>query len=235
MTAAARQHGRESVKSRAAQDAHEHGLSLVVGMMCRRQHIGANALKRPPEKIIAEPARRKFQRLPASCGFFGHRSPSEETGNAPFPAKVSHKRRIFCRGRTADAMVKMCHGQDKLKLLTKLHEDIEKGQRIGPARAGHEHVHALLQESLRLGVLRRIFYQPHALIPLCLCSASHKVIKNKSTLSKECLYHSDGQSERRDPRPPRFESVLRRRSVSRSSLSLRNFESLSSNDAVELL
>jgi len=59
----ARLHGREAINARAAQDAHEHSLRLVIGMVRRREHIGPAALQRLPEKCVAQLARRKFYRL----------------------------------------------------------------------------------------------------------------------------------------------------------------------------
>ena len=59
----ARLHGREAIKARAAQDAHEHSLRLVIGMVRRREHIGPAALQRLPEKCVAQLARRKLYRL----------------------------------------------------------------------------------------------------------------------------------------------------------------------------
>ena len=54
---------REAIKARAAQDAHEHSLRLVIGMVRRREHIGPAALQRLPEKCVAQLARRKLYRL----------------------------------------------------------------------------------------------------------------------------------------------------------------------------
>lgn len=78
----------------------------------------------------------------------------------------------------------------------------------------------------------------HGLPPVLASNATHPAINRPQYMqSQNHKKHSSqsafpmNQSDLREPRPPRLESVLRRRSVKRSSLSFRNFESLSSKEA----
>lgn len=49
-------------------------------------------------------------------------------------------------------MLEVRHSQGEAKTPAQPQQDVEQGQGVRPAGAGHEHVHAVVQESLRPGV-----------------------------------------------------------------------------------
>ena len=92
----ARLHGREAIKARAAQDAHEHGLRLVIGMVRRREHIGPAALQRLPEKCVAQFARRKLYRLALRLCNSRHIAVSDKARHFALAAERSDEAGILC-------------------------------------------------------------------------------------------------------------------------------------------
>ena len=85
----ARLHGREAVEPRAAQDAHEHRLGLVVGVMSRREDVRADARHRLPEECVAQFARCKLYRLALRARSRGHIAVPDETRHAALLAERS--------------------------------------------------------------------------------------------------------------------------------------------------
>ena len=87
----ARLHGREAVEPRAAQDAHEHRLGLVIGVMSRREDICADARHRLPKERVTQFARRKLERLALRARSRGHITVPDEAGHAALLAERGDK------------------------------------------------------------------------------------------------------------------------------------------------
>ena len=83
--------GPQAFQPCAANQAHEHRLGLVIGVMSRREDIRADARHRLPKERVAQFARRKLERLALRARNRGHITVSDEAGHAALLAERGDK------------------------------------------------------------------------------------------------------------------------------------------------
>ena len=131
-------HCRESCRSRAAQDAHEHRLREIIRMVREHDGIAFPFITHTVEKVIATDARRRLERAFMRTRIGRHIARLEDERNPAHRTERLHKTRI--RQRICAAYPVLIVRADELRAARRMQDiqRVQQGKRIRPAGTSDE-------------------------------------------------------------------------------------------------
>ena len=129
-----RQHPAQPGRATAAQEVHQHGLGLIIGVVTHRKRGRAAGLGDLGQKTIAGLPRRLFERKAGLAGQRGHIGPADGAGQAPAFGQLRHERGVSVRLGPAQAVVEMRDVEPQPQLRRQPAQQVEQAQRVRPAR-----------------------------------------------------------------------------------------------------
>ena len=226
-------HRRKPRRPSSAQDAQEDGLGEIVRMMCEDNRVTAALRAHTVQEVIAADARRRLDGKPMLARIDRHIPRRAHARNRACSTELLYKVCICNRICPTNPVFVVSADELRSARRPQTFQYVQQRERIRTARTGDDERTRGAEKALRAQNSFHMFLQNLLLIQ-----------KKHSAWSALRYPHLDRRTvrpitstsalpcdqPRRDPRPPRLESVLRRRSVSRSSLSFRKRDNLSSKE-----
>ena len=129
-----RQHPAQPGRAAAAQEVHQHGLGLIVGVVTHRKRGRAAGLGDLGQEAIAGLPRSLFERKAGLTRQRGHIGPADGAGQPPAVGQLRHERGIGVGLSAAQAVVEMRDVEPQPQLRRQPAEQVEQAQRVRPAR-----------------------------------------------------------------------------------------------------
>ena len=119
-------HARQAAAAAAANDAHEQGLCLVVGVVARGDQPAARLPRGPRQKVITRAPCRRLQPAAPFPGQRRHIGMARPEWQLPAPRQLSHEVKIALPGRAANAMIERGDNKPHRQLVAQGEQDMQQ-------------------------------------------------------------------------------------------------------------
>ena len=131
-------HCRKSLRSRAAQDAHEYRLRKIIRVVCEDERVTAALRLHTMEEVIPTDTRSRLRRESMCTRIGGHITCAVDERNFPRPTELLYKLRIRKRIRPTHPMLVVCADDLCTTRRPQNIQNIQKGKRIRPTGTGNK-------------------------------------------------------------------------------------------------